>query len=134
MKNITNSGWSVDQCCLLLAPAVNIGLGLRSRPIWLLQPIKDNIVLLTIRYLYNIQPIIHYGTILSLLQLSLSLLHQTGIRLVLPILWLSTLWMIKLIVLTYLFQECTTCLWSFTGPAYTYFWKLEEEKVKGDVL
>ena len=54
VKNITNSRWSVNQYCLLLASAVNIGLGLRPRSILLLRPIKDNISLLTIHYLYNI--------------------------------------------------------------------------------
>ena len=54
VKNMTNSGWSVDQYCLLFASAVNIGLDLRPRPISLLRPIKDNIGLLTIHYLYNI--------------------------------------------------------------------------------
>ena len=59
VKNITNSGWSVDQYCLLLASAVNIGLGLRPRPILLLRPIKDNIGLLTIHYLY-IMPLLSF--------------------------------------------------------------------------
>ena len=46
-------GHSVNQYCLLLASAVNIGLGLRPQPILLLRPLKDNIGLLTIHCLYN---------------------------------------------------------------------------------
>ena len=48
----------VKHCCdatisIFLASAVNIGLGLRPRPVLLLRPIKHNIGVLTIHYLYS---------------------------------------------------------------------------------
>ena len=54
VKNITNSGCWIDQYCISLASAGNIGLGLWPRPILLLQPTNYKIGVLTIYYLYNV--------------------------------------------------------------------------------